>query len=344
MPPTDVSSYPSDQGPVRNGIARLRRIYDAVPVPIKLLVLCLCVLFAPIIIPVLMMFAPFALWRGTRDGLATASVTAWGLALVAIVLARHTGVALDLLLVLPIAAAFAAHAGTLGRWYSPCRTAAWVLLLAIVPGVAAGDLAGGHSFVGPIVGWVLACAVLGWRLAKAWQGSRQAGVMAQVRGGGPAQGSWPQAPPQRSGPRIGSARPGQPQPGSRPPAGVRPPPGGARRAPGAAGAQVAAPGRAGRPGQVGTAIATAADYRADQSGAELPVITVEEAMAELDEMIGLAPVKEQVRSIAASIEAARRRALAGIGADKPMQHLVFLGPPGTGKTAVARIVARRSGR
>ncbi len=63
-------------------------------------------------------------------------------------------------------------------------------------------------------------------------------------------------------------------------------------------------------------------------------------MAELDAMIGLDAVKSQVRSIAASIEAARRRALAGIGADKPMQHFVFLGPPGTGKTAVARILAK----
>jgi SpoVK/Ycf46/Vps4 family AAA+-type ATPase len=100
-------------------------------------------------------------------------------------------------------------------------------------------------------------------------------------------------------------------------------------------------GRAARPPQNGQQNPPAGTVLRDRrTAADPPVITVEEAMAELDAMIGLAPVKAQVRSIAASIEAARRRALAGIGADKPMQHFVFLGPPGTGKTAVARIVAK----
>jgi len=72
----------------------------------------------------------------------------------------------------------------------------------------------------------------------------------------------------------------------------------------------------------------------------VPDISVGEAMAELDSMIGLAAVKEQVRSIAASIEAARRRALAGYQTEKPMRHFVFIGPSGTGKTAVARVVAK----
>ncbi len=71
-----------------------------------------------------------------------------------------------------------------------------------------------------------------------------------------------------------------------------------------------------------------------------PEITVAQAMAELDNMIGLSSVKDQIRQITASVEAARRRVMAGFGAEKPMQHFVFLGPPGTGKTSVARVVAK----
>ncbi|MDH2428239.1 AAA family ATPase [Sphaerisporangium sp. TRM90804] len=71
-----------------------------------------------------------------------------------------------------------------------------------------------------------------------------------------------------------------------------------------------------------------------------PPISVEEALGELEGMIGLEPVKEQVRSIAASIEASRLRAEAGYSTEPPMRHFVFAGPPGTGKTSVARTVAK----
>ncbi|MEW9529974.1 AAA family ATPase [Microbispora sp. NPDC049125] len=71
-----------------------------------------------------------------------------------------------------------------------------------------------------------------------------------------------------------------------------------------------------------------------------PEITVEQALGELEAMIGLEPVKERVRAIAASIEAARLRKEAGYANEPPMRHFVFLGPPGTGKTSVARTLAK----
>jgi SpoVK/Ycf46/Vps4 family AAA+-type ATPase len=108
----------------------------------------------------------------------------------------------------------------------------------------------------------------------------------------------------------------------------------------AAAAPVARAGRATGDGPEAHRATAAATARGRADGRSMPDISVSEAMAELDGMIGLAAVKEQVRSIAASIEAARRRALAGYPTEKPMRHFVFLGPPGTGKTAVARIIAK----
>ncbi len=113
--------------------------------------------------------------------------------------------------------------------------------------------------------------------------------------------------------------------------GLRPGPGGglpAGQLRGAAGYRGAQPG-----GPAGSAQPAGA-------GQPQPPVSVEAAMAELDAMIGLAAVKDQVGTIIASVEAARRRAMAGHQADRPMQHLVFVGPPGTGKTAVARVVAK----
>ncbi|WP_214111030.1 AAA family ATPase [Acrocarpospora catenulata] len=78
----------------------------------------------------------------------------------------------------------------------------------------------------------------------------------------------------------------------------------------------------------------------DRGAKPPPPITVEQALGELENMVGLAPVKEQVRSIAASIEAARLRREAGYTTEPPMRHFVFVGPPGTGKTSVARSLAK----
>ena len=152
-----------------------------------------------------------------------------------------------------------------------------------------------------LVAWGLAVIVLGWRLGKAWQGTR-ADTRQQARAA--SYGSAGQAPGGRAGQAADQGR-------------------AVRAAEGLRG-QVAAAGPRDR-------------VAASQ---ELPAITVEQAMAELDPMIGLEPVKDQIRQLTASVEAARRRLAAGYQTEKPMQHFVFLGPPGTGKTSVARIIAK----
>ena len=305
----------------RERLARARAVVGAAPLPVKILLVLLLLAAAMVasahaarvgdlVLVAAGCYGPVAVWRKQRSVFASLGVAAWGLAVIVSVAALTPPVTLMIvpLLLLPLVVVAAAHAPVLARAFVPCRTVAWTLLWAVPAAMLAWRLGSAQPVISFATGWLIAVMVLGWRLARAWQDTRGYSAQ-QARSAATISPYTEQA--SRVTPAAGAAR-------TRPAGAVRP-------------------------------VREAEGVRAQQAGGvrerpsaeqDLPTITVDQAMAELDAMIGLDAVKDQIHQLTASVEAARMRAKAGYQTGKPMQHFVFLGPPGTGKTSVARIIAK----
>ena len=287
-----------------------------VPLIVKLLVV---VFLSPLIFLYALGYAFVAVAQKRPGRVSAFAVATWVIPVAEF--SRVHGVWTIPLLILPFAIAWAAGTKSLARGYVPCRTTAWAMLWSIPTGFILLRIWPHQPLIGVVAAVLVALAILGWRLAKVVQDERMYGPDGAGQPGAVPDGRYP-----------GARYPGGPVP-----AGTSAPvhPGGRF---------------AGHPGSPGYSVPSRAaaqpyaehamrDHPASAPGPP-PQISVDDAMAELEAMVGLTHVKEQVRSIHDSIEAARRRTLAGYTTDRPMRHFVFLGPPGTGKTTVARVLAK----
>lgn len=68
--------------------------------------------------------------------------------------------------------------------------------------------------------------------------------------------------------------------------------------------------------------------------------SIEDIMKELDSLIGLDGVKQEIKTLINFIKIQRAREASGLKSSSISYHIVFTGNPGTGKTTVARIVAK----